>query len=58
MPNVNRILIVDDDPDIHQLLAAALRDENYMIEDRYDGLEALSLLETQPCDLVVRFIKT
>jgi DNA-binding response OmpR family regulator len=53
MPNVNRILIVDDDPDIHQLLAAALRDENYMIEDRYDGLEALSLLETQPCDLVI-----
>jgi two-component system, OmpR family, response regulator len=53
MPNVNHILIVDDDPDIHRLLAAALRDENYLIEDSYDGLEALSRLETRPCDLVI-----
>lgn len=57
MLNANRILIVDDDPDIHHLLAAALRGENYLIEDRYDGLEALSLLETQPCDLVITDVR-
>jgi DNA-binding response OmpR family regulator len=57
MPNPNTILIVDDDPDIHNLLAAALKDENYRIEDRYDGLEALSLLEAQPYDLVITDVR-
>jgi DNA-binding response OmpR family regulator len=57
MPNVNSILIVDDDPDIHHLLAAALKDRNCLIEDRYDGLEALFFLETQPCDLVITDVR-
>ena len=57
MPNANRILIVDDDPDIHHLLAAALRDENYLIESRFDGLQALLLLETQPFDLVITDVR-
>jgi CheY-like chemotaxis protein len=57
MPNANRILIVDDDLDIHRLLAAALSGTNYVIEDRYDGLEALSFLETQLCDLVITDVR-
>jgi DNA-binding response OmpR family regulator len=57
MPNANRILIVDDDPDIHHLLAAALKDKNYLIEDQYDGLKALSFLEGQPCDLVITDVR-
>src|SRR3954467_4040207 len=57
MSNASRILIVDDDPDIHLLLAAALSDPNYLIEDMYDGLEALSLLETQPFDLVITDVR-
>jgi DNA-binding response OmpR family regulator len=57
MPSANTILIVDDDPDIHHLLAAALKDEKYLIEDRYDGLEALSFLEAQPCDLVITDVR-
>jgi len=57
MPNANTILIVDDDPDIHRLLSAALRNENCVIEDSYDGLEALSLLEAQPCDLVITDVR-
>jgi CheY-like chemotaxis protein len=57
MPNANTILIVDDDPDIHHLLAAALRDEDYLIEDRYDGREALSFLEAQCCDLVITDVR-
>jgi DNA-binding response OmpR family regulator len=57
MPSANTILIVDDDPDIHHLLAAALKEEKYLIEDRYDGLEALSFLEAQPCDLVITDIR-
>jgi DNA-binding response OmpR family regulator len=57
MPSANTILIVDDDPDIHHLLAAALKEEKYLIEDRYDGLEALSFLEAQSCDLVITDIR-
>jgi CheY-like chemotaxis protein len=57
MPNANTILVVDDDPDIHRLLAAALKTEVCLIEDAYDGLEALSLLEAHPCDLVITDIR-
>lgn len=57
MPNTNRILIVDDDPDIHHLLAAALKDGDYSIEDRFDGLEALAFLEDQSCDLVITDVR-
>jgi len=57
MLNPNTILIVDDDPDIHQLLAAALKDENYLIEDKYNGLEALSFLEARCCDLVITDVR-
>jgi DNA-binding response OmpR family regulator len=57
MPKATSILIVDDDPDIHHLLAAALKDGDYRIEDRYDGLEALSFLEDQSCDLVITDVR-
>jgi DNA-binding response OmpR family regulator len=57
MPNKSTILIVDDDPDIHRLLAIALSDGNHTIEYRYDGLEALSFLETQPFDLVITDVR-
>ena len=57
MPNANRILIVDDDPDIHNLIAAALGDGNYLIENRYDGVEALSFLETHSCDLIITDVR-
>jgi DNA-binding response OmpR family regulator len=55
--DANSILIVDDDPDIHQLLAAALRDGNYLIEDEYDGLNALSLLQAKSFDLVITDVR-
>lgn len=51
------ILIVDDDPDIHYLLAAALAGEDYRIEDAYDGAQALSFLEAKACDLVITDIR-
>lgn len=57
MPDANTILIVDDDADIHQLLATALRDGNYLIENRYDGLQALSLLQERSFDLVITDVR-
>src|SRR3954465_15927827 len=58
MPNANSILIVDDDHDFNHLLAAALKARNYLIVDRYDGLEALSFLGAQPCDLVITDVRS
>ena len=57
MSAANNILIVDDDPDIHHLLAVALGSGKYLIADAYNGLEALSALEARPCDLVITDIR-
>lgn len=53
MPEPNRILIVDDDPDVHQLLKVALREEDRQISSAFDGLEGLKLVEREPWDLVI-----
>jgi CheY-like chemotaxis protein len=39
----NRILVIDDDPVIHQLLATALRDEGYALSFAASGPEGLRL---------------
>ena len=53
MPEAKRILIVDDDPDIHQLLGLALRDSGRAIESAYDGFEGLRKFEAARWDLVI-----
>jgi CheY-like chemotaxis protein len=53
MPAPKRILIVDDDPDVHQLLTATLHAQDRLIESAYDGLEALKRIESTAYDLVM-----
>ena len=53
MSHGKRILIVDDDPDIHQLLRLALRDITRAIDSAYDGLEGLRKFEEGQWDLVI-----
>lgn len=48
-----RVLVVDDDPDIRDLLVAVLKDDGYEAESARNGREALDLLERWPADLVV-----
>jgi DNA-binding response OmpR family regulator len=48
-----RILIVDDDPDVHGLLHAALDAPERRIESAYDGDAGLRLAENAPYDLVL-----
>jgi DNA-binding response OmpR family regulator len=48
-----RILIVDDDPDVHQLLIAALEAPDRQIESASDGLAGLRRIEAAPYDLVM-----
>ena len=57
MAAARSILIADDDPDIHNLLSAALADEGYTLDDANDGLQALSALELKPYDLVITDIR-
>jgi signal transduction histidine kinase len=50
---MNRLLVVDDDPDIVRLLSRFLRRQGYDVATAPDGEEALSLLAREPCALVV-----
>jgi CheY-like chemotaxis protein len=50
----NRILVVDDQPDIRQLVALVLTEEGHDVSTARDGAEGLRLLEGgPPYDLIV-----
>ncbi|MCM8770705.1 MAG: response regulator [Candidatus Omnitrophica bacterium] len=51
--NNPKILIVDDEPDILDLLELTLSEENYEILKASDGEEALAIIKSQPLDLVL-----
>src|SRR6516164_4306948 len=53
MSDTKRILIVDDDRDVHQLLLAAIQAPDRAIDNAYDGLEGLQFVEAAPYDLVL-----
>ncbi|MCM8780667.1 MAG: response regulator [Candidatus Omnitrophica bacterium] len=48
-----KILIVDDDPDIRDVLRLTLSEENYTILEAQDGEEALKIIKTKSPDLVL-----
>jgi two-component system OmpR family response regulator len=52
-PSSRRILVVDDDDQIRDLLATALGGDGHTVDGARDGGEALSLLELHPYDLVL-----
>jgi len=53
MPDPKRILIVDDDPDVHRLLQVALHETGRYIESAFDGNEGLRKFEEGKWDLVI-----
>ena len=50
---MKRILVVDDEAGIREVLDEILRDEGYEVLVAGDGLEALKILEEHPIDLVL-----
>lgn len=52
-PALRRILVVDDDDDLREVLTTALAREGHCVDGACDGTEALALLEQQPYDLVL-----
>jgi CheY-like chemotaxis protein len=53
MPTDSRIMVVDDDAPIRELLVAALEDEGYAVQGISGGREALMLLPDWSPDLVL-----
>ena len=47
-----KILVVDDEPDVHEFLTAVLEDAGYRHESAKDGEEAMKLIEAAPPDLI------
>jgi two-component system OmpR family response regulator len=50
---MTKLLIVDDDPHIRELLRVLLRQEGYDIHEAEDGKEALAMLEYVKVDMVI-----
>ena len=50
---MTQILIVEDEPDIQELLRAYLEDAGYQTAVAGDGVAALALFENQPFDLIL-----
>ena len=50
---MSKILIVDDDPHIRELVRVSLRNNGFEVIEAADGLEALSQLDAVKLDLAV-----
>ena len=48
----NRVLVVDDEPDVRAYLQSALEDAEFVVETASDGLEALEMVRHHPPDLI------
>ena len=53
MINLSKILIVEDDVSIHNVIKELLKKENYITYHAYSGTEALLLLEKEKYDLIL-----
>ncbi len=47
------MLVVDDDPDIRELLVSVLSDDGYQAESARNGRDALEVLDRWPADVIV-----
>jgi DNA-binding response OmpR family regulator len=53
LPLMGRILVVEDEKDLNDLIARQLSQEGHEVFQAYDGLAGLSTVESTPLDLVV-----
>ncbi|MBI2115480.1 MAG: sigma-54-dependent Fis family transcriptional regulator [candidate division NC10 bacterium] len=57
MTSQERVLIVDDEEQMRELLAKVLEKNGYQVAAAGDGAQALALLEKEPVDLVVTDVR-
>ncbi len=48
-----KILVVDDEPDIVRMIRARLEAHNYDVAEAFDGMEALTKVESERPDLIL-----
>jgi len=54
MDNVpKKILVVDDEPDLHSVLKVRLEDSGFAVRHAYNGEDALTLIRQDPPDLLI-----
>lgn len=50
---MRRILVVEDDPQVREVVSLVLEDAGYEVQSAMNGVAALEWLEANPCDLVL-----
>jgi DNA-binding response OmpR family regulator len=53
MPKQSRILIIDDDPDVHTVVKKILEGKSYEVISAYGGLEGLRMVVDERPDLII-----
>ncbi len=53
MDNSKKILVIDDDPSIREMLTEVLVDEGYSVDAASDGVEALRMIKSSQPQLIV-----
>jgi CheY-like chemotaxis protein len=53
MPDLGRVLVVEDDTIIREVLTSALEDEGYEVHAALQGHDALNQLRDWPADLII-----
>ncbi len=53
MPKQSRVLIIDDDPDVHAVVKKILEAKSYKVISAYDGFEGLRKVVDERPDLII-----
>ena len=53
MTELHRVMVIDDDAGVREIVALALRAEGYEVETAIDGAEGLAALARRPADVVL-----
>ena len=53
MVNKNRIIVIEDDPDINKLITYNLKKEGFVVEQVFDGDEAVTRLKNEYFSIVI-----
>ncbi|MDR0664166.1 MAG: response regulator transcription factor [Helicobacteraceae bacterium] len=52
-----KILLLEDDPSLHEIIKECLEDQNYRVFDAFNADQAADLLYENPCDLMLLDVK-
>jgi DNA-binding response OmpR family regulator len=53
MPKQTKILVIDDDPDVHTVVKKILEPQSYKVLSAYDGFEGLRKVVEERPDLII-----